>query len=59
MRTDRQMGRHDKANILLFAILRAHLKMAERELGSGVKWQGALKQKGAKQTDVKQGSECT
>jgi hypothetical protein len=53
------MGRHDKANILLFAILRAHLKMAERELGSGVKWQGALKQKGAKQTDVKQGSECT
>jgi len=59
MRTDRQMDRHDKANTLLFAILRAHLKMADCELRSGMKWQGALKSKGAKETDVKQGSECT
>jgi len=47
------MDRHNKANTSLFAILRAHLKMAEHKLRSGVKWQGALKQKGAKQTDVK------
>jgi hypothetical protein len=30
-------------------------KMRERKLGSGVNWEGVLKQKGVKQTGVKQG----
>jgi hypothetical protein len=49
------MDRHDKAKTLPFTILQKHLKMTQHKLRSGVNWQGALKQKSAKQTGVKQG----